>query len=186
MERNALVSVFLRILEYNGGILMLTSNRVGSFDEAFKSRIQLALHYPNLTGSQRRKIWRNFLARVHKLDPESIEYEDFLDDHLDEIVKEDMNGRQIRNVITIGRQLAQYKDQKFNFEVSKLLLLFLWAGHLFSSLWVKNKTACSLPRGMVYMRTVAIFYDCGGVGRIWSPMLPSSFLTSAATCFIHS
>ena len=29
LERNALVSVFLRVLEYYDGILLLTSNRVG-------------------------------------------------------------------------------------------------------------------------------------------------------------
>lgn len=44
LNRNALVSVFLRALEYYNGIVILTSNRVGTFDEAFKSRIQLALH----------------------------------------------------------------------------------------------------------------------------------------------
>ena len=48
LDRNALVSVFLRVLEYYEGILILTSNRVGTFDEAFRSRIQLALHYPTL------------------------------------------------------------------------------------------------------------------------------------------
>ena len=42
LVRNALVSVFLRVLEYYDGILILTSNRVGIFDEAFKSRMQLA------------------------------------------------------------------------------------------------------------------------------------------------
>ncbi|KAK6066828.1 hypothetical protein SCUP234_11884, partial [Seiridium cupressi] len=40
-DRTALVPVFLRVLEYYEGILILTSNRVGIFDEAFKSRIQL-------------------------------------------------------------------------------------------------------------------------------------------------
>lgn len=43
LKRNALVSNFLRALEYYEGILILTTNRVGTFDEAFKSRIQLAL-----------------------------------------------------------------------------------------------------------------------------------------------
>lgn len=45
---NAVVSVFLRMLEYYDEILILTSNRVGTFDEAVKSRIQLALHYDSL------------------------------------------------------------------------------------------------------------------------------------------
>lgn len=39
LEWNALASVFLRVLEYYEGILILTSNRVGTFDEAFRSRI---------------------------------------------------------------------------------------------------------------------------------------------------
>ena len=56
LQRNALVSVFLRVLEYYSGILILTSNRVGTFDEAFKSRIQLALHYDGLNEEQRQKI----------------------------------------------------------------------------------------------------------------------------------
>ena len=51
MQRNALVSVFLRVLEYYEGILILTSNRVGTFDEAFKSGIQFALHYISDSGS---------------------------------------------------------------------------------------------------------------------------------------
>ena len=48
MARNALFFVFLRVLEYHEGILILTSNRFGTFDESFKSRIQLALHYEKL------------------------------------------------------------------------------------------------------------------------------------------
>lgn len=64
LRRNALVSVFLRVLEYYDGILILTSNRVGTFDEAFKSRIQLALHYKNLSENQRSQIWSNFLSNT--------------------------------------------------------------------------------------------------------------------------
>ncbi|KAF1843475.1 uncharacterized protein K460DRAFT_407828 [Cucurbitaria berberidis CBS 394.84] len=56
LARNALVSIFLSVLEYYDGILILTSNRVGTFDEAFKSRISLALLYPNFTKSQRCRI----------------------------------------------------------------------------------------------------------------------------------
>lgn len=115
LQRNALVSVFLRVLEYNVGILILTSNRVGSFDEAFKSRIQLALHYRNLTIPQQKKIWRNFLARLKSLDEENTDFED-LTDHVDELGKFDMNGRQIRNAITTARQLALYKGTKFCYE----------------------------------------------------------------------
>lgn len=38
----------MRVLDYYPGILFLTTNRVGIFDEAFKSRIHMALYYPPL------------------------------------------------------------------------------------------------------------------------------------------
>ncbi|KAI1246750.1 hypothetical protein MGN70_010632 [Eutypa lata] len=47
---------------------------VGTFDEAFKSRIPLALHYENLGPSQCRKIWRNCMNCVKSLDP-TIDFE---------------------------------------------------------------------------------------------------------------
>ncbi|KAF7502676.1 hypothetical protein GJ744_005264 [Endocarpon pusillum] len=112
LNRNALVSVFLRALEYYSGILILTSNRVGTFDEAFKSRIQLALHYENLTVSQRRKIWRNFINRLRTFEDPNADFDDIMD-HIDDLSKKDMNGREIRNAIPTARQLAQFKGAPF-------------------------------------------------------------------------
>ena len=102
-------SVFLRILEYYDGILMLTSNRVGTFDEAFKSRIQVALHYEALTRSSRRKIWQNFVDMLRE-DEENVIFDE-LRDRMDELADLDMNGRQIRNSLTTARQLAIYKKE---------------------------------------------------------------------------
>ncbi len=45
IHRNALVSVFLRLLEYFQGILFLTTNRVETFDDAFQSRIHIGKHH---------------------------------------------------------------------------------------------------------------------------------------------
>ncbi|EHY54690.1 hypothetical protein ABEF92_003597 [Exophiala dermatitidis] len=114
LQRNALVSVFLRCLEYYDGILILTSNRVGTFDEAFKSRIQLSLHYERLIEPQRRQIWRNFIKRLGELDRPNVNADDVLD-HLDELGKHQLNGREIRNTITTARQLAQYNKQIFEY-----------------------------------------------------------------------
>lgn len=110
LNRNALVSVFLRILEYYQGILILTSNRVGTFDEAFKSRIQLALHYENLTKAHRQKVWRNFLIRVRGLGESQIDFDD-INDHIEELATPELNGREIRNVVTTARQLAKYEGE---------------------------------------------------------------------------
>ncbi|KAH7341481.1 P-loop containing nucleoside triphosphate hydrolase protein [Rhizoctonia solani] len=62
LERNALVSVFLRVLEYHSGVLILTTNRIRSFDEAFLSRFSVALRYPELNEDSRKILWTKFLA----------------------------------------------------------------------------------------------------------------------------
>jgi SpoVK/Ycf46/Vps4 family AAA+-type ATPase len=134
LERNALVSVFLRVLEYYEGILILTSNRVGTFDEAFKSRIQLSLHYKNLQQGQRYQIWKNFLNRLKDMDkappskiiepgsrvakdadPIDIDF-DAIEGYIDELSRYEMNGRQIRNAITTARQLAKFKGERMCYD----------------------------------------------------------------------
>lgn len=114
LARNALVSVFLRVLEYYDGILILTSNRVGTFDEAFKSRISLALHYPNFTKSQRCRIWKNFLNRLKEMKEPNIDFDD-IECNVIELAEEELNGRQIRNAITIGRQLAKFQEKDLSY-----------------------------------------------------------------------
>ena len=113
LKRNSLVSVFLRILEYYDGILILTSNRVGMFDEAFKSRIQVALHYENLNRSARKKIWQNFLDMLEE-DEEDVNFDE-IKFHLDDLAGKELNGRQIRNVLTTARQLAIFKKERLDY-----------------------------------------------------------------------
>ncbi|KAI9162830.1 ATPase family AAA domain-containing protein [Paramyrothecium foliicola] len=118
LDRNALVSVFLRVLEYYNGIMILTSNRVGHFDEAFKSRIQLALHYESLTQTQRQSIWVNFIKHLHNSGGCEMDFAD-LQLHIEALSKEKMNGRQIRNAITTARQLADFKGLKLSYKIIK-------------------------------------------------------------------
>lgn len=67
LQRNALVSVFLRAVEYYDRILILVFDRVGTFDEALRSRVQLAKHYPALNEEGRLDIWSNFPSAVDEL-----------------------------------------------------------------------------------------------------------------------
>jgi len=60
LERNKLVSIFLRVLEYYEGIMFLTTNRVNIFDAAFQSRIHISLDYSELTIDSRKAVWKNF------------------------------------------------------------------------------------------------------------------------------
>lgn len=99
-------------MEYYDGILILTSDRVGSFDAAFRSRIHLALHFSSLDKSARALIWRNFFERLHDQDKD-IDYPDLIN-HLNLFASENFNGRQIRNAVSTALQLAAYRKQSLN------------------------------------------------------------------------
>ncbi|WWD19965.1 hypothetical protein CI109_104438 [Kwoniella shandongensis] len=58
IERNALVGVFLRLLEYYSGVLFVTTNRLSEFDEAFASRFSLTLSFKDLDRESRQNILR--------------------------------------------------------------------------------------------------------------------------------
>jgi AAA+ superfamily predicted ATPase len=66
LRRNAVVSVFLRSLEYYAGVLFLTTNRVGGIDPAFKSRIHLSLYYPNFDLDATLNLYEVFIGRIKK------------------------------------------------------------------------------------------------------------------------
>ncbi|KAK8036439.1 AAA family ATPase [Apiospora marii] len=116
LTRNAMVSVFLKIMEYHQGILLLTSNRPGLFDEAFKSRIQLSLRYPDLTEEYRYLIWSNFIDRLESFSDPKISCQN-LRNHLNPLAAIEMNGRQIRNVITNARQLAKFRNKYLDYDL---------------------------------------------------------------------
>ncbi|KAI1126963.1 hypothetical protein F5Y10DRAFT_293311 [Nemania abortiva] len=130
LQRNALVSVFLRVLEYYNGILFLTTNRVGTLDEAFKSRVHLSLYYPALGRFQTEQIMRLNLDRLEVIEKQRAASTSqkplfirkdgickFAGDHWDRHFSNDgegrWNGRQIRNAVQIAASLALY-DRKID------------------------------------------------------------------------
>ncbi len=62
LERNKVVSIFLRTLEYYEGIMFMTTNRADNMDAAFQSRIHVSLAYPDLTADSRPL----HLAQLHR------------------------------------------------------------------------------------------------------------------------
>ncbi|KAI2629533.1 P-loop containing nucleoside triphosphate hydrolase protein [Hypoxylon sp. NC1633] len=93
LDRNELVSIFLRLLEYYEGTMFLTTNRVDSMDHAFQSRIDLFLPYGELSSHTRREIWENFLDRAGR--------ENFCvtDKDLDTLSEFNLDGREIKNLV---------------------------------------------------------------------------------------
>lgn len=96
IHRNALVSIFLRLLEYFQGILFLTTNRVETFDDAFQSRIHVALRYGDLAPKAKRSIWKMFLERVRGI--EGVQTAEFSENDFDVLARHTLNGRQVRAV----------------------------------------------------------------------------------------
>ncbi|KAJ6488032.1 P-loop containing nucleoside triphosphate hydrolase protein [Mycena sanguinolenta] len=98
--RNALVSIFLRQLEFYQGILILTTNRIEQCDPAFESRIHFSIHYPDLGFDSRKQIWQTFLTKVLK------NSSDITPEHLDRLATLPMNGRQIKNAVSSAQCVA--------------------------------------------------------------------------------
>ena len=108
IERNKLVSVFLRLLEYFKGVLFLTTNRISTFDAAFQSRIHLMINYPTLDSKARMVIWHNFIR------PEAASSSKYSSNICDEDFKSlaqmELNGREIKNIVKTAHLLASRKN----------------------------------------------------------------------------
>ena len=56
LDRNRLVAVFLRKVEFFKGVLFLTTNMLNDFDAAILNRIHLKLKYNDLDKSSRKVV----------------------------------------------------------------------------------------------------------------------------------
>jgi hypothetical protein len=98
---NNMVAIFLKQLEYFQGILFLTSNRVGVFDQAIRSRLHLAMQYHAPDKARRALLWRQKLNLLPSADM------DFDVERAVEVLCEPaMNGREISNAVNTARTLA--------------------------------------------------------------------------------
>ena len=129
IKRNSLVSVFLRVLEHFTGVLFLTTNRVGAFDEAFKSRIHISLYYPPLDAEMTHGIWKMNLERLIKKKQrrhESIRVNEkeiyaYAQSHYNKTSQRsaNWNGRQIRNAFQTATALAEFEAYERNKKAKK-------------------------------------------------------------------
>ena len=110
--------VLLRVLEYYDGILILTTNRLKTFDIAVQSRVNFAIKYKDLDDKQKKAIYKTFIEQLtddNTTDKQQLL--DWLDD--DEQTEEyggspfkELNGRQIRNVLFSAASIAQGDSDK--------------------------------------------------------------------------
>lgn len=123
--------MFLRILEYYAGILFLTTNRIGVFDDAFRSRLHLALFYPQLDFEQTKQIWKMNINRVERHSEERVKNGlpaiDIDRKGIKAFAKKTFdagalawNGRQIKNAFQSALALAEMEAQKNKIDCPKL------------------------------------------------------------------
>lgn len=99
---NAVVGVFLRVLEYFNGLLFLTTNRVDDIDEAIVSRCIALIRYGPPDSESRRRIWQVMLEQF------ALEVDDALLAELVELFPS-ASGRDIKG---LAKLTAKYCSQK--------------------------------------------------------------------------
>ena len=136
IQRNALVCVMLRLLEYYSGCLFLSSNRAAeSIDAAIASRITVMLGYPPLDADGRAKVWKNLVELVPALPvdaatgvvPDKISKNprkaskyrmDFAAQDYEALASGyELNGRQIKNSIVLARALARERGMALSLPI---------------------------------------------------------------------
>jgi SpoVK/Ycf46/Vps4 family AAA+-type ATPase len=114
---NAVVGVFLRVLEYFNGLLFLTTNRVDDIDEAIVSRCiaMIKFHPPN--SDARRKIW-SVMAEQYQLAVDAV--------LIDELVETFPNatGRDIKGLAKLVAKFCAQKQVAPALEVFKRCSVF--------------------------------------------------------------
>ncbi|KAH8169875.1 ATPase family associated with various cellular activities (AAA) domain-containing protein [Sarocladium implicatum] len=113
LQRNAITSVFLRRLEYFQGTMLLTTNRLESFDPAFRSRIHFCVHYEDLDEAARHDIWKAFLARVPR---EMRSRKQLSHEEVTKLAGWELNGRQIKNAMSVAQRRALEEGGQMDFE----------------------------------------------------------------------
>lgn len=98
----------LRALEFYEGILFLTTNRVGAFDDAFISRVHIKLYYPDFSETERQRVWDTFVKKLTKERGDYMRVTVGAQEYIREsrqLREVSWNGREIRN----GKTSSEYQ-----------------------------------------------------------------------------
>jgi AAA+ superfamily predicted ATPase len=102
IKRNAMVTIFLRMLERFDGILFLTTNRGDNLDIAIKSRLSIILDYKPFTKEERQLVWKNIINHQSK----TIQFE-LSEDDLEQLSTKPLNGREIKHLVKMSIALSE-------------------------------------------------------------------------------
>ncbi|KAH8807104.1 P-loop containing nucleoside triphosphate hydrolase protein [Xylogone sp. PMI_703] len=118
LDVNAIVSVFLRMLEYYEGVLFLTTNRPDDIDDAIRNRVQLEIKFSQITARIRSSIWRNLI----RFNAEIIDIEETRDADVFRVLGYfEINGREIKNILRLATCSAGADRQNPKVKVEHLV-----------------------------------------------------------------
>ena len=117
ISANAVVGVFLRVLEYFNGLLFLTTNRVDDIDEAIVSRCIAMIKYHQPHADDRRKIWKVMTQQF------SLDLDDSLIDQLVELFPM-ASGRDIKGLTKLVVKFCQQKNVAASLDIFKRCSIF--------------------------------------------------------------
>lgn len=106
IQQNAIVGVFLRVLEYYQGIMFLTSNRATVIDDAILSRATAWIRYDLPDREKAIQIW-NVLAKQYKVKLT----EDDITKLVDEPSFKRVSGRTVKNLLRLGKLMSTRKRE---------------------------------------------------------------------------
>lgn len=116
LKQNAVVSVFLRVMEGYEGILFMTTNRAETIDDAIASRCLAKIDYSVPTEGDQKRIWR-VLA-----DTSGIE---LADAEIAKVVKLwKLSGRDVKNLLKLGSMAAKESGKPLTAEVIQFVKRF--------------------------------------------------------------
>ncbi|CAK7198073.1 hypothetical protein SEUCBS139899_000731 [Sporothrix eucalyptigena] len=143
LRRNAIVAVFLRMLEYYRGMLFLTTNRHDDFDNAFYNRIHVTIEYGELTAPWRSNIWREHVQRACRRNRDPLIWCNDVDAEKDDVETDGVvaakelpldnelfttlgdvhsNGRDIKNYVRTSLAFARSEDDDLGLEQVLIVL----------------------------------------------------------------
>jgi len=110
VDQNAIVGVFLRLLEYYKGMMFLTTNRGTVVDDAIFSRCLAHIRYKNPDVKERSQIWHIMLTRYKILHTKA--FVQALVERFDQI-----SGRSIKQLCSLFSTLIKSKKRDFDVSV---------------------------------------------------------------------
>lgn len=117
MKHNAIVGVFLRILEYASCILFMTTNLADNVDDAIASRCIVRIRYGAPGPDMQYRIWKN-LARLNGIELEKGSVKQFVEAH------PNISGRDVKNLLKLASFVAKADKKPIDYAALEFALQF--------------------------------------------------------------